>query len=178
MVRPLTTLWYSALALGLFGCTNSTLPRVDAGFTKDAGVFIAVERPPPFEIPRIDRPPALDLLHFPIVSGAQRLLIDVAAARLEVDPTASDALTGLGACVDQVVYCFKPGTRTLGDCLDATRACRTSTPWTEEACCPEACKVEFATRAAQGEAALETFEHVFFTTPDCFPGVRAALEVQ
>jgi len=121
--------------------------------------------------------PALDVSLFPKLGpGGTRLLADAAQARLEIDPTVSDAITALGGCVDTAVSCYHPGTAELGDCLERTRTCETKTPWTEAACCPQACKDAFAAEVKKGTKPAQAFDTVFFQAPDCFPGVRQALE--
>ena len=122
-------------------------------------------------------PPVLDVTVFAAAgAGATRLLADVANARLELDPTQRDALTALGECADLVSYCYAPGAYSLGDCFDRSRSCLTQTPWTEAPCCPVTCKTAFAAEVATGASPRSALEKVLFREPDCFPGVREALE--
>jgi hypothetical protein len=114
----------------------------------------------------------------PAVQGAQRLLAEVSAARLEVDPTVSDPFTALGSCVDTVTACYLPGVRDLSVCLASTDTCKTDAPWAEPTCCPAACKTALADRLAAGEEQLQALEGAFFGSPSCFPGVQQALETK
>ena len=161
MVQPMTRVW--PLAVLLSGCSLfGTKPP----------------KPPPIPnpIPQVPLPPIHDVSLLPVVQGAQRLLIESGAARLEIDPSAKDAITALGECADAVTYCYAPGVRDLADCLGRTRSCATDTPWGEAACCPLDCKNAFGAEVGAGSPQLDAFEKVFFLQPDCFPGVRAALE--
>ena len=125
----------------------------------------------------VEPPPTpLDVALFPTVAGNSRLLADVAEARLEFDPTTKDAITALGLCVDAAVYCYTPGSKELGWCLENTRSCATDTPWAEQPCCPRSCKDQFTAAVARGLTPAAALEDVFFVKRDCFPGVRAALE--
>jgi hypothetical protein len=127
--------------------------------------------PPPFTLPAIDLASAL-----PKTPDGKYLLIQAASARIELDPTANDAITALGSCADLIAYCYTPAT-SVAACVSAAPDCRTETPWKEAACCPSACKQAYAT-AIGNEDELAAFERVFFKEPDCFPGVRAALEAK
>ena len=129
--------------------------------------------------PRIDIPqlPPVDLtvLPLPTDDDGKLVLIEVADSRIELDPTANDAITAVGVCTDLISYCVGPG-RSLTACVAATPSCTTSTPWTETIpCCPSACHDAFADAVASGREPLAAFEDVFFRAPDCSPGVRAAL---
>ncbi len=102
------------------------------------------------------------------------LLIEASSARIEVDPSATDAITAVGACSDLVTYCATRG-NSLDTCVSSARSCLTSIPWHEPACCPAACKNGYvAARATL--APIPAFEKAFFEDLDCFPGLRAALE--
>jgi hypothetical protein len=119
-------------------------------------------------------PPVPNLVVFG--PGATKLLADVSNARVELDPTQRDALTALGECADLLTYCYAPPAFTLARCFSTVRACATSTPWTEAACCPADCRTAFTREVAAGLSPNRAFEKVLFLEPDCFPGVRAALE--
>lgn len=122
--------------------------------------------------------PEVDLSLFPKSGGDQnRLLADVSAARIEIDPTMSDAITAVGACVDQVVSCYQPGSAPLADCLERARVCETKEPWNEATCCPQPCKDDFTKAVEKGATEADAFDTVFFADGTCFPGLRAALEV-
>lgn len=128
-----------------------------------------------FALPQL--PPLSSLVAFSSVgSGATKLLADVSNARVEIDPTQSDALTALGECADLLSYCYAPPSFTLDRCFSTVRSCTTSTPWGEPACCPEACHDAFSREVAAGLTPRAALEKVLFREPDCFPGVRAALE--
>lgn len=113
---------------------------------------------------------------FPSSGGNSKLFAEVGAARLEFDPTTRDAIVALGECVDAAVYCYQPGTQSLTWCVQRTRTCKTATPWTEEPCCPQQCKDDFADAVAGGAAPAKALEAVFFAKKSCFPGVSDALE--
>lgn len=119
-------------------------------------------------------PPVPNLLV--LGTGATKLLADVSNARVELDPTQSDALTALGQCADLLTYCYAPPAVTLERCFASARTCTTSTPWDEPACCPRACHEAFTREVQGGLAPNRALEKVLFLEPDCFPGVRAALE--
>lgn len=119
-------------------------------------------------------PPAQNLIVFG--AGATKLLAEVGNARVELDPTQSDALTALGECADLLTYCYAPPAFTLARCFSTVRLCATSTPWTEPDCCPADCQTAFTREVAAGLSPNKAFEKVLFLEPDCFPGVRAALE--
>jgi hypothetical protein len=125
-----------------------------------------------FALPQL--PPIASLAVFG--TGATKLLADVANARVEIDPTQSDALTALGECADLLSYCYAPPSFTLDRCFSTVRTCTTSTPWTEQACCPQACHDAFTSEVTAGLTPKAALEKVLFREPDCFPGVRAALE--
>ena len=125
---------------------------------------------------KLPSPPKVDVSLLPVVDGAQRLLMDIAPARIEVDPTTSDAITALGACADLVTYCYDPGTHSVTECFQGAPTCKTDTPWTEDACCPQKCKDEFDKAVKKGQGEADAFEAVVLTDSSCFPGVAAALE--
>jgi hypothetical protein len=108
--------------------------------------------------------------------GATKLLADVGNAKLELDPTHRDALTGLGACADLISYCYAPGSKDLKACFTSAPKCTTTEPWNEQACCPQACSDAFDAEVASGTAPVSALEKVLFREPDCFPGARALLE--
>ncbi|MBE2249397.1 MAG: hypothetical protein IAE78_07585 [Myxococcus sp.] len=126
-------------------------------------------------LPQLPPPPNLAVFAG-LGAGASKLLADVANARVEIDPTQSDALTALGECADLLSYCYAPPAFTLARCFTATRTCTTQTPWTEAACCPAACRDAFTRETNAGLPPNAALEKVLFREPDCFPGVRAALE--
>ena len=110
-------------------------------------------------------------------TGASKLLAEVANVRVEVDPTLRDAITALAACADQVAYCYQPGVLDVRVCLTLAPTCQTQTPWSEgTACCPQACRDAFEVEVAAGLSQVRAFEKVLFLQPDCFPGVRQAIE--
>lgn len=121
--------------------------------------------------------PLVDFSLFPSVLAETRLFADVGGARLEFDPTTKDAIGALGSCLDAVSYCYTPGSKELSWCLQNTRTCATDKPWEEKSCCPQACKDDFEKTVKKGAAPPDALEQVFFEEKDCFPGVRAALEV-
>ena len=128
-----------------------------------------------FALPQL--PPISSLAVFSSVgSGATKLLADVSNARVEIDPTQSDALTALGECADLLSYCYAPPSFTLERCFSTARTCTTETPWTEQACCPQTCRDAFTREVTAGLSPKAALEKVLFREPDCFPGVRAALE--
>ena len=127
----------------------------------------------------VPNPPEIDLkaLGLPTSIDGAAELIRVAGSRLDLDPTQNDAISALGRCSDLVTYCYAPGEYSLDECLSRSRTCASRTPWTEsEACCPKSCKDAYAAERQGGSAPLDAFEKVLFLEPDCFPGVRAALE--
>jgi hypothetical protein len=109
-------------------------------------------------------------------NSARRLLADVGNARVELDPTQQDALTALGACADLLSTCYEPPGVTIAMCWGRARECQTQTPWTEEPCCPVTCRDAFVDEVNLGLTPAAAVEKVLFLEPDCFPGVRAALE--
>ncbi len=157
------------LCLGL-GCSTSLVPWADGGLgvTGGTGGGGSVS----------SKPPPIDLTVFATSVGtlSTKLLTETSNARLEVDPTTSDALTALGACADAVSYCYAPNERSIGQCLRSTRACTTTEPWKEAPCCPPTCVEAFAAQVDGGASERAALERVLFREPDCFPGVRAALE--
>lgn len=120
--------------------------------------------------------PLFDFQLFPSLPGGSRLLAEVANARIEFDPTAKDAITAVGLCVDAATYCYEPGVRSLESCLEGTRTCTTEEPWTEAACCPDACKTAFAVALKNGATEADALDQVFFQDQSCFPGLQAAQE--
>ena len=129
----------------------------------------------PFVLPQL--PPPQNLALFASIgAGGNKLLADVANVRVEIDPTQSDALTALGECADLLSYCYAPPNFTLARCFSSVKGCATQTPWAEPACCPAACRDAFTREVAAGLAPNAALDKVLFGEPDCFPGVRAALE--
>lgn len=109
--------------------------------------------------------------------GATRLLADVGNSRLEIDPTVKDPLTGLAGCADLISYCYAPPAIGVSECFGRSRVCTTTEPWNEPSpCCPSECKTAFENEVAGGLSQALALEKVLFREPDCFPGVRAALE--
>src|SRR5678815_1089293 len=101
--------------------------------------------------------------------------MEIAGSRLDLDPSQSDAITALGACADLVTYCA--ASSSLDACVDQARTCTTSTPWDEsESCCPVACRKAYHQKRSGGASPAAAFDAVWFEAPDCFPGVRTALE--
>ncbi|HZH78721.1 MAG TPA: hypothetical protein VEY88_22015 [Archangium sp.] len=124
-------------------------------------------------LPKVDLPS----VPLPKLNTGNLVLIETSGGGLQLDPRGNDAITALGACADLVTYCFEPGERTLDECVEAVPQCKTSRPWQEsEACCPAACLDAYAKTREKGQEPIASFEQVFFTQPDCFPGVRALLE--
>jgi hypothetical protein len=112
-----------------------------------------------------------------VSGGATRLLADVGNSRLEIDPTVKDPLTGLAGCADLISYCYAPPSVDVADCFARSRKCTTAEPWNESSpCCPAACSDAFDAEVAAGMGHVDALEKVLFREPDCFPGVRAALE--
>ncbi len=106
-----------------------------------------------------------------------KLLADVGNAKLEIDPTVKDPLTGLAACADFISYCYAPPGIGISECFERARKCETSEPWTEASpCCPAACKTAFDAEVSRGLGHVQALEKVLFREPDCYPGARAALE--
>ncbi len=130
----------------------------------------------PEKLPKID-PPDLDPSSWslPKTEGGLWEIIEVAGSRLALNPAQEDPITAVGRCADLVTGCYEGGS-TLDACVASARACRTQEPWKEDDdCCPSACATAFEAERKLGTAPLEAFEKAFFTAPDCFPGVRAAL---
>ncbi len=120
--------------------------------------------------------PAVDLAILPTNADGRITLMEVAGSRLDLDPSQSDAITALGACADLVTYCTESSS-SLDECVDAARTCQTPTPWKEsKPCCPAACSAAFHQARRDGASPTAAFDRVWFETPDCFPGVRSALE--
>jgi len=125
---------------------------------------------------KLPKLPDLAALSLPKGVDGNTVLIEIGNARIELDPSASDAITALGGCADLVSYCVSADA-SVATCVDRAPACATNQPWNEsDACCPSACKDAFAKAVSKGEAELAAFDRLFFREPDCFPGVRAALE--
>lgn len=123
-----------------------------------------------------DKLPKLDLSGLPTGADGKPILIEIAGSKIRLDPEQRDALTALGACTDMVAYCVEGGEADLAGCVAQARECKTSTPWTESPCCPKGCQDAFAKAVKGGAQPLAAFDRTFFTQPDCFPGVRDALE--
>ena len=132
-------------------------------------------QPPKISLPPI---PLIDTaLALPKTLDGKYLLMQLADARLELDPTLRDPLTALGDCADQVTYCFEPGVRELDACMRGVRTCTTSQPWLEPvACCPQKCQTDYTALRATGVDPAGALDKVFFVDHDCFPGVTATLE--
>ena len=133
------------------------------------------------ELPKITIPPIpmVDVLTLPLpkTGDGTYVLMELAQARLEIDPTVRDPITSVGECVDQVTYCFSPGARSLDDCVRSVRTCSSATPWLEPVgCCPKACQEGYAAERTAGTAPAASLDKVFFEKPDCFPGLANALE--
>ena len=126
------------------------------------------------------KPPVINLaLLVALSTSTNKFLAETANARLEVDPTARDPLTALGECADAVSYCYAPPLLGITECLASVRHCETETPWLETLpCCPKACVTAFSAELQAGQSEMQALETVFFREPDCFPGVRAALEAK
>lgn len=154
--------WYVVLSLCASCGPTGPRPDVDGGAGGGTTSFL----------PRL--PPVLDTFLFG--AGTTKLLADVSNARVELDPTQSDALTALGECADLLSYCYAPPSVSLAQCFDGVRLCATSSPWNEPACCPLDCRTAFTREVEAGLSPNAALEKVLFTEPDCFPGVRAALE--
>jgi len=128
------------------------------------------------KLPKIELP-KIALESLPKVDG-KYLLMQISNARLEVDPTTSDAITAVGRCADLVTHCGSDG-RSLDDCVAAAPGCKPDRPWKEDDdCCPSACKDAYEERRDGGAEPIDAFEHVFFLDHSCFPGLAAALEGQ
>jgi hypothetical protein len=126
----------------------------------------------------IPAPPAIDFsaLPFPTAADGNAIVIELSDGRIELDPTANDAITAVGACTDLVTYCFTPPALTLSACVAVAPTCFTDEPWTEPVpCCPAACKADFAAAVDVGGREIDAFQDVFFRAPACFPGVTDAL---
>lgn len=160
---------WCALLAGSLACGTKPGDLLDSGVvipTNDAGMLI---------LPNIPVPLPIDLTLLPNADGAKKLLVEASGARLEVDPSSRDAITALGECLDLISYCYEPSQRNLQSCVKSAKSCSTQQPWTESACCPAACKSAYDAKVASGRPMLEALEDVFFTAPDCFPGVKEAL---
>jgi hypothetical protein len=121
------------------------------------------------------RLPSVDLTVLPHDAAGRITLMEIAGSRLDLDPSQSDAITALGACADLVSYCA--ASSSLDQCVDDARTCATSTPWNEsESCCPSACRAAYHQARSGGASPASAFDSVWFESPDCFPGVRSALE--
>ncbi|MGA9523254.1 MAG: hypothetical protein WBV82_17430 [Myxococcaceae bacterium] len=132
----------------------------------------AVEKLPDIEPPNID-PSSWGL---PKTASGLWELIEVAGSKLAINPTQNDPITAVARCADLVTGCYENGETTLDACVASARTCRTKEPWKEgEDCCPSACAAAFDAERKHGTEPVAALEKVFFTTPDCFPGVRAAL---
>jgi hypothetical protein len=119
--------------------------------------------------------PSADLTVLPHDATGRITLFEIAGSRLDLDPSQSDAITALGACADLVSYCSESSS--LDSCVDDARTCTTSTPWNEsKACCPSACRDAYHGARNRGASPTSAFDAVWFESPDCFPGVRSALE--
>lgn len=141
--------WLAALALVLSGCPEKVLKK---------------------ELPKID----FSSLPLPKSADGKLILIEASTARLEIDPSASDAITAVGACTDLVALCAAGDALDL--CVQNARECQTSRPWEErDACCPAACKKSYES-ARKSLGPIDAFEQSFFLQPDCFPGLKSALE--
>ncbi len=124
------------------------------------------------DVPKL---PDVDLAVLPRDATGRITLIEIAGSRLDLDPSQSDAITALGACADLVSYCA--ASSSLDQCVDDARTCATSTPWNEsQSCCPAACRDAYHQARNAGASSAAAFDSVWFESPDCFPGVRSALE--
>lgn len=124
------------------------------------------------EVPKL---PALELKNLPL-PGTNRVLFELSQGRIELDPSASDALTALGVCADLITYCVAPPDRSLDACVESVPTCATDRPWEEaQGCCPRACQQAYAEARTKGQKTVDAFEATFFGASSCFPGVDALL---
>ena len=142
-----------------------------------AGCDFKKIEPPKIEIPPI---PLLDTLKLPLpkTPDGKYLLMELGQAHLEVDPTVRDPITAVGECVDQVTYCYQPGTeRSLDACVASVKTCTNETPWVDPfGCCPKKCQDDYAAERAKGTLPADALDRVFFERHDCWPGLANALE--
>ena len=112
----------------------------------------------------------------PVLANGNTKLIEVPGARLEHDPRLKDALTALGACVDEAIGCVSPDKRSLDECVRVVPKCTTDTPWDEEtACCPVACSEGYAALRDAGMEDFEAFRQTLFIDKTCMPGLTEIL---
>lgn len=169
----------AALAALVAGCPT-TSGSSDGGTTRDGGRGPdgGLDDPPPQQV-NVPALPTFDLsaIPFPKLPDGNTLLIESRNAAIEIWPATSDPITAVGTCSDLVTYCVAPPDRTLSDCVVSVKHCATDRPWEEsEPCCPAACIDAYQAQRAAGLLPLDAFEKAFFLEPDCFPGVRDALE--
>lgn len=154
--------WGLVVGVALFlGCSTSEAPTV--------GETVEVT-------PR----PTVDLSSsgLPQLSNGHTELLEVPGGRLEYDPTLRDPITALAACVDVVIGCVDPDTRSLDDCFRSAPRCSTQTPWTEATpCCPSACFDLYASTRSAGAEPFPAFEQTLFIDRACMPGLSEQLAV-
>ena len=171
LVNALTRIGLGVLALVLVlaGCDKGKLPDIDppgtgggsggAGGGGGGGIGSI--------LPSLPLPKAPD---------GKFILIEIGKSRIDLDPTLKDPLTALGGCTDLITYCYAPGTKSVDDCVASAKSCETQQPWEAlAACCPSACKTDYATARSGGSDELAAFDQVFFQNPSCFPGVMTAV---
>lgn len=103
------------------------------------------------------------------------LLAQIGEARLELDPTVRDPLTGLGTCSDLLTYCFEPGVKSLDDCAREVPRCTTKEPWNESDCCPDSCVDDYLDARKTAEP-LAAFDAALYQNGSCYPGVKGLIQ--
>ena len=113
----------------------------------------------------------LDIL--PKGPNGQPQLVQGPFASLELNPFATDPITGLGACTDLATYCYFSGEHEgdLDTCVLNAPRCKTRLPWEEGSCCPEVC-IKAYEGARKHKEPIEAFDQAFFEGGGCYPGVR------
>lgn len=85
---------------------------------------------------------------------------------------------GLIGCTRWISTCVS-STRALDDCALSVPTCQTAQPWSEAACCAQACYDRYAAARLGGMKDLDAFQAVYFDRlSNCMPGVSGALAAE
>ncbi|MDP3275233.1 MAG: hypothetical protein Q8Q09_08570 [Deltaproteobacteria bacterium] len=149
------------------GSSDSAVPPWGV-FREDASAYA----PDRVSVPPL---PMLDAGGLPMNDAGQFLLGANGHSELVlVRPASPSPLNALARCAVLVTHCAEArGGRTVDSCFASVRRCATSTPWSEEPCCPTDCATRYAAARTSGLGMVRSFDRALFSTPSCVPGVDA-----
>jgi hypothetical protein len=102
-------------------------------------------------------------------SAGQVVLFQRGVGRYLNDPETPDALRE--RCGALVTACFVPPDTSIDSCVHLSRSCSSVPPWTEaEACCPQACKDQYAEHRSEGMEPLKALRATLYEPPGCVAG--------